>query len=156
MMLNNVFAQECKYEKNEIDERTLLSVKRTVEKELCQVNRYPFTVKAQAINDRKYLKARYYRYNDFYIPTDQALIFVFDDHSLLSLTPLQPKSEKKTSDGFTKVSSLLVFPLNEKNFNILLEKPVIQVKYFHNNTYIIEDIKKRDQTIVSDLLKCIQ
>ena len=151
-----LFSQDCQYEKNEIDETTLLPVKRTTFVSLCKVNRSPFECKAHSIGNNKYLKIRYYRYNDFYIPADQPLIFIMEDSSGISLTAIQPRRDSTNLSSMMTVSSLLVYELSEETFEMLTSQPVIMIRYYQDNEYISVEVKDKSRLLLKQILDCIR
>src|SRR6056297_463550 len=85
LFATTVKAQKCRYERETIDAKTEMVIKRTEPVEITRVNDHPFYVKAQCIGQHKYLKARYYLHNGFKIRESEPLEIVFIDNSSVLL-----------------------------------------------------------------------
>lgn len=149
------YAQKCRYEKNELDAVTELVVKRTEPVEVTEVNDHPLFMKGQCIGKRKYLKVRYYRYNSFEIDGSHPFEIIFDDQTSVKLEAREMPEGESTS-GFMKVSSLLIFNLTDDQYQKLLDKPAVQIKYFiKEGGYIRKDIRKRFRDNIQHIMNCI-
>ena len=69
-------SQNCKLEINDTDPRTKLKVIRTEFEQIARVNGNPFLVKGQSVGDQRFLKIRYYRYNNFNIRSGSEMEFM--------------------------------------------------------------------------------
>lgn len=148
--------QKCNYEKDKIDENTNLIIKRTSSVTLCKVNGQPFSFKSQQIGDRKYLKLRYFKYNNFSIIEGSKLIFYTLNNDKIMIEPLEIKKKPNTSNnGFSTTSSLIVFQLEKDEFNFLLENPVIEIGFYSNTGIMKKEIKSKQQSDIQYLLECI-
>lgn len=147
--------QKCHYEKDMIDAATELPVKRTEPIEMATVNDHPLYMKAQCIGSHKYLKIRYYRYNSFEIRSSEPFEIIFDDQTSVKLNA-RKMPETKKNGGFVKVSSLLIYNLKPSQYEQLLEKPAVQIKYYiEGGGYIRKDIRKRYQEDLMYLMRCV-
>ena len=117
----STYAQKCSYEKDKIDENTQLVIRRTTPITLCKVNGHPFIFKSQQIGERKYLKLRYYIYNNFSIIEGSKFIFYFENGNKLMIDPLEIKKKPNTNqNGIATVSSMIVYQLDNDNFKAKL------------------------------------
>ncbi|MCK4661828.1 MAG: hypothetical protein KAT68_03100 [Bacteroidales bacterium] len=149
--------QNCKYEKNEVDLNTQLRIKRTEPVTICRVNNQPFLVKAQSIGKNKYLKFRYFRYNNFRILPGSEMVFTLSDNTSVSLTSIiTPADTAQNNNSFTTISSLLIFKLSDTDFEKLMSTNVIRLKYFKENGYVNKIIKEKNQETIRQILKCIK
>ena len=167
--MNNLFAiilfllipvlsqgQRCNYEKDKVDEETKMVIRRTAPVTLCKLNGHPFIFKSQQIGDRKYLKLRYYRYNNFSIIEGSKFIFYFDNGDKLMIEPLEiKKAPNAGQNGFATVSSLLVYQLEKDDFNALLNNPVTQIGVYTNTGLTKQEVKQKQQNEIQYLLECI-
>jgi len=152
---NQGLAQKCRYGKIEIDAVTEMVVKRTEPVEVTEVNDQPLFMKAQCIGENKYLKVRYYRYNSFTINASEPFEIIFNDQTSVKLQA-RDMPEAESSGGFMKVSSLLIFNLSKEQYQMLLDKPAVQIKYFiDGGGYIRKDIRKRYQGDIQYIMRCI-
>lgn len=150
------YSQKCSYEKDKIDENTQLVIKRTAPLTLCKVNGYPFIFKSQQIGDRKYLKLRYYKYNNFSIIEGSKFIFYFDNNNKLMIDALElRKKQNSNKNGFTTVSSMIVYELEKEDFKTLLNNPVIMIAVYTNTGITKQEIKSKQQNDIQHLLDCI-
>ena len=150
-------SQKCNYEKDKIDENSNLIVKRTSSVTLCKVNNYPFNIKSQQIGERKYLKLRYFKYNNFSITEGSKLIFYTENNGKIMIDPLEIKKKKtESSAGFATTSSLIVFQLTNDEFNFLIDYPIIEIGFYSNTGITKKEIKAKQQNVIQNLLKCIQ
>ncbi len=148
--------QRCYYEKDEIDKNTNLVIRRTAPINLCKVNGHPFSFKSQQIGDRKYLKLRYFRYNNFSIIEGSKFIFYFQNGDNLMIEPLEIKKKPKTEQsGFSTTSSLIIYQLSKDVFNILLDNLVVEVGFYSNTGIMKQEIKAKNQDVIQQLLVCI-
>lgn len=155
LFLNQGTAQKCRYEKNEIDAVTEMVVKRTEPAEITEVNDQPLFMKAQCIGEHKYLKVRYYRYNSFTIDASHPFEIIFDDQTSVELQA-RDMPEAEDSGSFMKVSSLLIFNLTKDQYQKLMNKPAVQIKYFiEGGGYIRKDIRRRYQEDIQHILRCV-
>ncbi len=162
ILLNFLFFQAnaqkaCKYEKNEIDAITELKIRITQQIQICKVNNAPFLIKAQSIGDRRYLKIRYYRYDNFSILPNTDFTFTFADNSSLDISPRETKTDTANTDNsFTAISSMIVLPLSEQQFYKLLHFSVTKIKYYIPGGYEFKDIKESKQEDLKQILSCIE
>lgn len=148
-------AQKCDYEKNEIDALTELVIKRTAPELLLRINNQPLYVKAQCIGTNKYLKLRYYRYSDASLQENREIAFILQNNEELILYPREMPEDTTSMDDYMDVSTLMVYKLSEKQYELLTSTPVIEFKYFVVAGWISKAIKKSRQTHVMDVLRCV-
>ncbi|NOZ46596.1 MAG: hypothetical protein GXO79_07410 [Chlorobi bacterium] len=149
--------QKCFYEKDIVDETSQLLVRRTEPVVLCKINGHPFYFKSQQIGDRKYLKLRYFKYNSFSIIEGSKFIFYFNNGNKLMIDPLEIKKKNpQNKNGFTTISSMLIYQLSEEDFNLLLNNPVVEIGVYSNTGITKKEIKPKNQHEIQNLLKCIQ
>ncbi len=152
---NNVFAQKCKYEKNEIDGLMEIPIKLTKPELLCRIDNQPIFVKTQCIGTNKYLKIRYYRYQDFIIQEDKEISFVLSTAEEVALQPrMMPKDT--LSDDITNVSTMLVYKLTASQYEKLKNNPTTIFKYSISTGFVEKPIKSSKQTIIMNLLRCVE
>lgn len=149
-----VVGQRCHYEIDEVDAFTQLSIKRTTAEVICRLNNYPVDIKAQCIGDSKYLKLRYYKYNDFVFQEDEPIIFVLSNGDEITLAPRSMPT--RSFDGSIEdVSALLVYKLDEQQIEKLLSLAIVKFKYPVTTGYMEKEIKGKKQLHISNLLKCV-
>lgn len=155
LFLHTANAQKCRYEIDQLDSKTEMQIKRTEPVEITRVNNQPLLMKAQCIGENKYLKVRYYKYNGFEIRDSEIFEIIFTDRSSIKLQPRKlPK--KKSSGGFVTVSSLLIFDLSRDQYKQLLDKPVLELKYFvEGGGYVREEVRKRFQSDLQHIMQCV-
>ena len=152
----STYAQKCNYEKDKIDENTQFLIRRTTPITLCKVNGHPFIFKSQQIGERKYLKLRYYRYNNFSIIEGSKFIFYFENGNKLMINPLEIKKKPNTNqNGLTTISSMIVYQLDNNNFNALLNNQIKMIAVYTNTGITKVDIKSKQQNDIQHLLNCI-
>ena len=148
-------SQKCNYEKDKIDESTQLVIKRTAPLTLCKVNGHPFIFKSQQIGDRKYLKLRYYKYNNFSITEGSKFIFYFYNNKLM-LYPLDfAIKQNSNQNGFSTISSMIVYELKKEDFETLLNNPVRMIAVYTKTGIIKQEIKSKQQNNIQHMLECI-
>ncbi|MBE9469024.1 MAG: hypothetical protein IMY72_11995 [Bacteroidetes bacterium] len=154
----SAFSQKkCKYEKNAIDALTELRIIRTVPVSICRVNGQPFYFKAQTIGDRKYLKLKYFRYNDFKIKDNTELTFTLSNYTNITLTPRKVKKDTTEQESnFMTVSSMIIYQLTDEQYKTLIKYPITSVKYFIDTGFITKSIKENKQNKIQKILKCIE
>ncbi|MFA6403119.1 MAG: hypothetical protein WCX31_16075 [Salinivirgaceae bacterium] len=149
-------AQNCSYEKNEIDAVTELTVKRTAAEIMLRINGQPVFVKGQSIGDNKYLKIQYYRYSNYEIQEDREISFVLSNEEEVTIFPRSmPVDSTKMSD-FSELSSLLIFKLSAEQFQKLKETPITVFKYHLISGFVEEPIKGSKQKSIMEVLRCIE
>jgi hypothetical protein len=149
------FSQKCHYEVNDVDAFTQMPIKRTNPEAICRINNYPVYVKAQCIGEHKYLKLRYYKYNDFVFQENEPIIFLLSNHEQVELTP-RNMPERTVSGGIEDVSALLVYKLSPEQFEKLLSLSVVKFKYPVSTGYMEKEIKGKKQLRISKILRCVQ
>jgi hypothetical protein len=151
-----VFSQKCNYEKNEIDALTELIVKRTDPYLFTRINGQPLYAKAQCIGTNKYLKLLFYTFNDFSFQEQREVGFVLSNNEEIMVYPRVMPVDSAKMDEITSTNSLLIYKLNEAQFQKLLNYPVVKFKYFLISGFIEEPIKPAKQGVVMDVLRCVE
>lgn len=153
---NNCKAQKCSYEKNVIDGVTNVAIKRTNPEILLRLNNQPLYIKAQSIGNNKYLKIRYYKYNNFSIQENKEISFILTNGKEVVLYPrIMPRDTTNPSD-FAAVSSLLVYKLSEEQANQLGQTPVQAFKYNLISGWVNINIKTSKQIKIMNILHCVE
>ncbi len=156
ILVNSVAAQNCSYEKNEIDAVTELTVKRTAAEILLRINGQPVFVKGQSIGENKYLKIQYYKYSNYEIQEDREISFVLSNEEEVTLFPrTMPVDSTKMSD-FSELSTLLIFKLSAEQYQKLKETPITVFKYHLISGFVEEPIKGAKQESIMEVLRCIE
>jgi hypothetical protein len=153
---NKLMSQDCEYEKNEIDAVTEVQIKLTVPVVLTRLNNNPLYFKAQSIGTYKFLKMRYYKYNDFYIQEDREIAFKLSNGEEVTLFPRPMPVDTTSMNDFVTTSSLLVYKLSSEQYEKLKSYPVTIFKYYLTSGFIEVDIKESRQTRLIEILKCIE
>jgi hypothetical protein len=156
LLTTSVAAQNCSYEKNEIDAVTELTVKRTVAEILLRINGQPVFVKGQSIGDNKYLKIQYYRYSNYEIQEDREITFVLSNEEEVTLFPREMPVDSTKMNDFSDLSSLLIFKLSAEQYQKLKETPITIFKYHLISGFVEEPIKGSKQQSVMEVLRCIE
>lgn len=150
-------AQNCKLEIDDIDPRTKLRVVRTEFEQLERVNNNPFLIKAQAVGDQRFIKIRYYRYNNFEIKPGSEMEFMLSDNSTVKLKPfISPGDTMPEQNSFMTVSSMIIFPLEQADFEKLSTYDLVKFKYYIEQGYLYTEVKEKRQSVLRDLLQCIK
>ncbi len=148
-------AQNCQYEKEFTDDNTGKKVKITVQVVLARLNNNPLYFKAQSIgDDRRFLKMRYYKYNDFYFRDDREVILFLTNGEQVVLNPRVNPNESKESKLQT-ISSMVIYPLTEEQFSKLRNHPVKNFRYYVATGFVDLPIKDNKQDQLMKILKCI-
>lgn len=151
------FAQNCKLEINDIDPRTKLRIVRTEFEQLDRINSNPLMVKAQAVGDKKFLKIRYYKYNNFEIRSGSELELILSNNKTVTLQPfINPADTVPDQNSFMTVSSLIIYPMEDDAFQQLSTYDVIKLKYYVAQGYQYSEIKDKRQSVIRELLNCIK
>lgn len=151
------YCQNCNLEINDIDPRTNLKILRTEFEQLARVNGNPFLVKAQAIGEKRYLKFRYYRYNNFEIEPGSDLELILSDNSVVALQPyVSPADTVQDQSTLMTVSSLVIYPIPSDAYKKLTEANLRKLKFFVSGGYVYEDVKEKKQAIIRNLLNCVK
>ena len=152
----SLYSQNCKYELNEIDAITELKILRTKPVSICRVNSNPFLIKAQCIGDKKFLKVRYYRYNGFTIKSGSDIVFQLSNRSYINIAPRVIPVDTTQNSSFMTVSSMIIFDLNNEQFEQLLNFPIVLVKVDTEDGYLIKYISKNKQDKIQQIMRCIE
>lgn len=151
------FAQNCKLEINDIDPRTKLKIIRTEFEQLDRINSNPLLVKAQAVGDKKFLKIRYYRYNNFEIRSGSEMEFMLSNNKVVTLQPfINPADTAPDENSFMTVSSLIIYPIEDDAFKLLTTYDVVKIKYYVAQGYQYSEIKTKRQSVIREVLNCIK
>jgi hypothetical protein len=153
---NHLKSQDCEYEKNEIDAVTEVNIKLTIPVVLARLNNNPLYFKAQSIGKHKFLKMRYYKYNDFYIQEDREIAFKLTNGEEVTLFPRPTPVDTTSMSDFVTISSLLIYRLDADQFEKLKTYPVTTFKYYLVSGFIEMDIKDSRQIRLMEILKCIE
>lgn len=154
--LSSGFSQNCIYEKNEIDAITELVVKRTAPEILLRINGQPVYIKGQSIGTNKYLKIQYYKYSNYVIQEDREVAFVLSNNEEVTLYPRPMPVDSTKMNDYSDLSSLLIFKLNDEQFEKLTSAPIVTFKYHLISGYVEEPIKGSKQMRLMELLKCLE
>ncbi|MCK9205744.1 MAG: hypothetical protein M0P66_01405 [Salinivirgaceae bacterium] len=149
-------AQECEYEKNEIDALTELVVKRTVPEILLRINGQPVYIKGQSIGTNKYLKVQYYKYSNYVIQEDREVAFVLSNDEEVTLFPRPMPVDSTKMNDYSDLSTLLIFKLNDEQFQKLKSTPIVLFKYHLISGFVEEPIKGAKQLRLMELLHCLE
>ncbi len=153
---NTISAQRCKYERDEIDGLLEVPVKLTKKELLCRINNQPIYVKAQCIGSNKYLKLRYFQYNDFTIQNNKEIAFVLPSSEEVILYPRPMPVDSTEMNEIKEVSTMLVYKLNPNQYDILANTQVIKFKYYISTGFVEEPIKESKQSVIMNLLRCVE
>lgn len=153
---NNIFAQKCEYERDEIDALTEMVVKRTAPQMLFRLNNNPVNIKAQCIGRNKYLKISYFKYNGFDIEEDREIALILSSGEEVVLFPRAMPQDTAQTDSYLDVTSLLIYKLSADQYNILTDKPVVAFKYYMETGWVSESLKESRQNVIKDLLRCVE
>lgn len=153
---SNLFGQRCKYEKNKIDPDTKLEIKRTRYSELTRINSHPLYVKGQCIGANKYLKIRYYISSDGNIDDTKPLKITFSNNSFILLNALPITNGPSLNTSITKISSLLIYKLSKKQYNLLLDNDVKEIEFETlSGVSLIRRIRKKYKDRIKNIMLCI-
>lgn len=155
-IFQNISAQKCNYEKNEIDGLLEIPIKRTSPQMLVRIDNQPFYVKAQCIGDNKYLKLIYYKYNDFAIKDDREIGLILPSMDEITLFPRIMPVDTADNQDIIDMTTLMVYKLSTDQYETLKNVPVIKFKYFVDGGFIEKDIKTSKQPIIMQHLSCVE
>lgn len=153
---NNAFAQKCKYEKNEIDGLLEVPIKLTKEEFICRIDNQPIYVKAQCIGTNKYLKIRYFKYNNFIIQKDREIAWELPSKEDITLFPREMPVDSTKINDITNVSVLLIYKLSASQYETLKKNPVTKFKYNISTGFVEKEIKSSKQNVIMNILQCVE
>jgi hypothetical protein len=151
-----LMAQKCNFEKNEIDALTELVVKRTPPELLVRIKGQPLYAKAQCIGTHKYLKLLFYKYNDFTFREQREVGFVLSNEEEVILYPRQMPADSTKMDQLVEANSLLIYKLNDDQYQNLLQYPIVKFKYYLVSGFVEVPVKSSKQGKVMDVLRCLE
>ncbi len=149
-------AQKCRYEKNEIDAITEKTIKLTEPEVLLRLDNSPVYVKAQCIGEYKYLKLKYIKYGDFYIVDDREIALTLQNNQEVVLFPRPMPQDTAKTDDILSVTAMLVYKLSSEQYHLLSNFPVKEFKYYMSTGWVSEEISSSKQSIIMDLLRCVE
>lgn len=153
---NQALSQKCKYEKNEIDGLLEVPIKLTEQQLLCRIDNQPIYAKAQCIGTNKYLKIRYFKYNDFIIQDDKEIAWILPSEEEITLYPRIMPVDSTQMNDLTEVSTLLIYKLSASQYETLKNNPVVKFKYYISTGFVEKEIKTSKQNVIMNVLKCIE
>lgn len=156
LLSDYTFAQKCKYEKNEIDGLLEVPIKLTKEEFICRIDNQPIYVKAQCIGTNKYLKIRYFKYNNFIIQEDKEIAWELPSKEDITLFPRAMPVDSTKINDITDVSVLLIYKLSASQYETLKNNPVTKFKYNISTGFVEKEIKSSKQNAIMNVLRCIE
>ena len=146
---------QCQFEKNVVDAITENQIKVTQPVALAKLNNNPLYFKAQSIGSKyRFLKMRYYKYNEFSINEDREISLRLTNNEEIVVYPRHSASDTVKTNVET-VSALLIYPINAEQYEKLKRYPVKTFKYFVATGFIDVPIKENKQTKIMEILNCI-
>lgn len=146
---------QCQFEKNVIDAITENQIKVTQPVTLTKLNNNPLYFKAQSIGSKyRFLKMRYYKYNDFSINETREISFRLTTNEEIVVYPRHAAGDTIKTNVET-VSAMLVYSISAEQYEKLRRYPVKTFKYFVSTGFIEVPVKEKQQTKIMDILNCI-
>ena len=146
-----VSAQSCQLEKNAIDAITETQVKVTQPVTVAKLNNNPLYFKAQSVGSKyRFLKMRYYKYNNFSI--DESLRLTTNEEIVIYPRHAAGDTIRSTVESS---SAMLIYPISAEQYEKLKRYPVTTFKYFVSTGFIEVPIKENKQTKIMAILNCI-
>lgn len=152
----DIKAQNCTYEVNLVDPSTGAVVKRTSDVAIGKLNRQPFYVKTQCIGKNKYLKIRYYCYDNFFISDKHPMKLTFMDDTSIDLIP-RSNDDQQESINISKISTMLIYFIDENQLNKMMSEPIKKIEFQSSQGDFVDfDVRERFRSTIQQLLDCVK
>ena len=150
-----VSAQSCQFEKNTIDAITETQVKVTQPVTVAKLNNNPLYFKAQSVGSKyRFLKMRYYKYNDFSIDESREISLRLTTNEEIVIYPRHAAGDTIRST-IESSSALIIYPISAEQYEKLKRYPITTFKYFISTGFVEVPIKENKQTKIMSILNCI-
>ncbi len=150
------FAQDCKYEVEELDKFTKEETKVTKHEVLWNhlVTGDNLSIKAKSVNGEKSLLFRNSERDAFNIKVDSKAIFLFSDDETLTLD-----AEKDAESIYQKADKRWVcnfsYKLSEEQAALLSKKTVTDIRIYTAEGHLEKAIKDERQGNIKSIMRCI-
>lgn len=151
----NLAAQDCKYEVEEIDK--FAKTKKLVTKSTVlwnPGNGNSFTIKGKLESNQRSLLCRYVFDKPYTIPEGAQIVFLFEDGEVLTLIA-QGESVAKSEKEKLLYNSTFTLVLDEEQYTMLSEKAVTDVRITAKERNFDRPIKAAHSKRIADLVKCL-
>lgn len=150
-----VFSQNCKYEKNEVDEFTGSRIIKLKEKLLAKTSLTTgVSFQIYSINDTKFIEFTYMSNSVFSFDKDTSRIMLKTKDDEIIEIPFERSdvSDITHSNSFYSKQKVV---LTDDLVSKLENKSIVKFRLYTSNGYMEEDVKSKNSTYISDDLKCL-
>lgn len=148
-------AQNCKYERNDIDKFTKQKVIITESVIMWKnpMGGNSLSFKSKNIDDIYLLEMRYSMSNVFAIEKDSKLYFLTTNDENIEVLAI----ESKVSDSYSTTSFCIVnYAISEEIRVKLSIEQIKSIRFYTTDGYIEHDIRSKKQTILNNIMNCIK
>jgi hypothetical protein len=152
----NLDAQDCKYEVEDIDK--FAKTKKLITKSTVlwnPGNGNSFTMKGKLESNQRALLCRYVFNKPYTIAQGAQIVFLFEDGEVLTLIT-QGESVAKSEKEKLLYNSTFTLVLNEEQYAMLAEKAITDIRITAKERNFDRPIKKEHSKRVADLLSCLK
>lgn len=170
LSLTNLSAQNCKYKINEIDKFTGQYTKLTKSEKVISTFYTVGDFSVQKVDTSfyfifDYVLSSYSNFDPFNISQNQKLIFLLENGEVINLFSADNiVGTKKTVIGVPPVYECFLtsvsYPIFKSDLDKLFKSRVKSIRFYRNEAngkevYIDNDIKKKNQDDIQELIKCV-
>jgi hypothetical protein len=170
LFTNALYAQNCKYKVNEIDKFTGQYTKLTKSEKVISTFYTVGDFSVQKVDTSfyfifDYVLSSYSNFDAFNISPSQKLIFLLENGEVINLFSADNiLGTKKTVIGLPPVYECFLtkvsYPISKSDIDKLFKSKVKSIRFYRNEAngkevYIDNDIKKKNQDDIQDLIKCV-
>ena len=170
LSLTNLSAQNCKYKINEIDKFTGQYTKLTKSEKVISTFYTVGDFSVQKVDTSfyfifDYVLSSYSNFDPFNISQNQKLIFLLENGDVINLFSADNiLGTKKTVIGLPPVYECFLtkvsYPVAKSDIDKLFKSKVKSIRFYRNEAngkevYIDNDIKKKNQDDIQEIIKCV-
>lgn len=153
------FGQNCKFEKNEIDEFTkskVVKVKGSILFKTSLVTGMYFQI--SKINDQKFITFIFSSNNPFSVIKGDEIMLKTKDDKVIKMSYNESKVSESSNIPTIGLmfSSKITIILNDELIHQLKNSEIIKARFYTRDSYFEEDVKKKNQSNISNDIKCIE
>lgn len=155
LICTNVFSQNCKFEKNEVDEFTGSKIIKLKEKLLAKTSMTTgVSFQIQSINDQKFIEFTYTSSQVFSFDKNKSMIMLKTNDGEIIEIPFEKNDISDVTYGsyfYSKQKVILTQDLIIK----LENKPIVKFRLYTSNGFVEEEVKSKNSLSISDDIKCL-
>lgn len=155
----NLFAQNCKYEINEVDEFTKKTILETKEQTLSRSFNFYTAFSFKKIDDKKFLKLFISSTSIFSIRENHEIIFITDGDNSVILKFIQSKVSRGKYDSNSRItiwSETFYLPIDEETFQRLSNENILKLRVYTSDGYIDDEVKEKHAKKFKEQIICIK